>query len=119
MCRMPHAPSRACRPSLLLIPINNIYSIYIIADDVCRVTHVPHATCPITCLPSSKEGCADSEVTSREFAVMIHEKDKKRLLMEAYFLDDDILLNRTHSATGFVANRFVANRFLHPCFQRV
>ena len=46
-----------------------------------------------------KEGSKDSEVTSREFAVLIHEKDKKRLLMEAYFLDDDILYNRTHPAT--------------------
>ena len=30
---------------------------------------------------------------------MMVEKDKKRLLMEAYFLDDDIMFNATHPAT--------------------
>jgi hypothetical protein len=35
-------------------------------------------------------------VTTREFAVAIHEKDKKRILLEGYFVDDDALYNDTH-----------------------
>ena len=34
-----------------------------------------------------KENWTDSEVTVREFAVQIHEKDKKRIFLEGYFLD--------------------------------
>ena len=42
---------------------------------------------------------SDSDVVSRSFAVMIHEKDKKRLLWEGYYLDDDLIYNTSHPAT--------------------
>jgi hypothetical protein len=34
---------------------------------------------------AKKENCSDSEITEREFAVVIHEKDKKRILMVTCF----------------------------------
>ena len=42
---------------------------------------------------------SDSDVVSRSFALVIYEKDKKRLLWEGYYLDDDLVYNASHPAS--------------------
>ena len=67
-----------------------------------------------------RKNYSDSDVVSRSFALVIYEKDKKRLLWEGYYLDDDLVYNLWPS--GFFDSAFLCCHCVgitHVCTDKI